>query len=188
VDAAIALGPDLITIHGGGNDVLRPKVDLDALAAAYDEAVGRLAGSGAHVVMFTIADVADSAVFKPIRGRFAIFNEWVREIADKHDATVVDMWRMRGWSVAEIMDEDRLHLNPVGHQGIAIEVLNTLGVEHDLKPLSPAVVPILTRRQQRAADLAWARTHLGPWVHRRVTGRSSGDDVDPKRPTLEPVL
>ena len=31
--AAIALEPDLVTIHGGGNDVLRPRVDLDALAA-----------------------------------------------------------------------------------------------------------------------------------------------------------
>ncbi|HJQ06955.1 MAG TPA: SGNH/GDSL hydrolase family protein [Nocardioides sp.] len=187
VDAAIALGPDLVTIHGGGNDVLRPKVDLDALAARYDEAVGRLSGTGAQVVMFTIADVADSAVFKPIRGRFAIFNEWVREIADKHDALVVDMWRMRGWSVAEIMDEDRLHLNPVGHQSIAIEVLNTLGVAHDLQPLPPIGRPVLTPRQQRAANLAWARTHLGPWVHRRVTGRSSGDGVEPKRPTFAPI-
>ena len=59
-----------------------------------------------------------------IRGRTAIFNEWVREIADKHGATVVDLWRMRGWTVAEIMDEDRLHLNPVGHQAIAIAVLD----------------------------------------------------------------
>ena len=26
-----------------------------------------------------------------------------------------------------------------------------------------------------------------PWVHRRLTGRSSGDTVDPKRPTLAPI-
>src|SRR5436190_8450907 len=37
IGPALALEPDLVTIHGGGNDVLRPRVDLDDLAAAYDE-------------------------------------------------------------------------------------------------------------------------------------------------------
>lgn len=187
VGPAIELGPDLVTIHGGGNDVLRPKVDLDGLAASYDEAVGRLAASGAHVVMFTIADPGLNPVIKMIRGRTAIFNEWVREIADKHGATVVDMWRMRGWKVAEVMDVDRLHLNPVGHQAVAIAVLDALGIEHDLEELAPAVVPELPRRAQRQADLEWARTHLAPWVARRITGRSSGDGVEPKRPGLSPI-
>lgn len=187
VDAAIALRPDLVSIHGGGNDVLRPKVDLDALAATYDEAIGRLTAAGAHVVMFTIADTGDSGVMKVIRGRTAIFNEWAREIAERHGATLVDMWRMRGWTVAEVMDEDRLHLNAVGHQQIAIAALDALGVEHDLVPIPPAVVPVLSGREQRAADLAWARAHLAPWVQRRVTGRSSGDGVEPKRPALAPI-
>lgn len=187
VDAALALDPDLVSIHGGGNDVLRPKVDIDALAATYDEAIGRLASGGAHVVMFTIADPGLNGVIKVIRGRTAIFNEWVREIAEKHGATVVDMWRMRDWSVGEVMDEDRLHLNAVGHQKIAIAALDALGIAHDLRPIPPAVVPVLSAREQRAANLAWARTHLAPWVQRRVTGRSSGDGVEPKRPVLAPI-
>ena len=37
VDPALALAPDLVSIHAGANDVLRPRVDLDDLAAAYDE-------------------------------------------------------------------------------------------------------------------------------------------------------
>ena len=187
VDAAIALGPDLVSIHGGGNDVLRPKVDIDALAASYDEAIGRLAASGAHVVMFTVADPGLNGVIKVIRGRTAIFNEWVREIAERHDATLVDMWRMRGWKVAEVMDEDRLHLNAVGHQMIAIAVLDALGIAHDLQPIPPVPAPVLSAREQRAANLAWARTHLAPWVQRRVTGRSSGDGVEPKRSTFLPI-
>lgn len=187
VDAAIALSPDLVTIHGGGNDVLRPKVDLDALAASYDDAVGRLADSGAHVVMFTIADTGNSGVMKVIRGRTAIFNEWAREIAEKHGATLVDMWRMRGWTVEEIMDVDRLHLNAIGHQSIAIAVLEALGRDGLLEPLPVPEVPVLSPREQRAADLAWARSHLAPWVQRRVTGRSSGDGVEPKRSTLQPI-
>jgi lysophospholipase L1-like esterase len=187
VEPAIALGPDLVTIHGGGNDVLRPRVDLDALAASYDEAIGRLAGTGARVVMFTIADPGVNPVFKPLRGRMAIFNEWVREIADRHDATLVDMWRMRGWKVSEVMDADRLHLNPVGHQAIAIAVLDALAADHALTPLPLPEPSRQSAGERRAADLAWARQHMVPWVQRRLTGRSSGDGVDPKRPALAPI-
>ena len=187
LDAALSLKPDLVTIHGGGNDVLRPRVDLDALAANYDGAVARLSASGAKVVMFTIADPGHNPVMGMMRGRMAIFNEWVREIADNHGATVVDMWRMRGWKVAEILDEDRLHLNAAGHQGIAIAVLDALGIPHTLEPLPVAAAPMLSVSQQRKADLVWARGHLAPWVQRRVTGRSSGDGVRPKRPELAPI-
>jgi lysophospholipase L1-like esterase len=187
VEPGLALEPDLVTIHGGGNDVLRPRVDLDALAAAYDEAVGRLTGSGARVVVFTIADPGINPVFRMIRGRTAIFNEWVREIADRHGATLVDMWRMRGWKVSEVMDADRLHLNPIGHQAIAIAVLDALAADHALEPLPVPRIVEPSARERRAADLAWARQHAVPWVHRRLTGRSSGDGVLPKRPALAPI-
>ncbi|WP_197715161.1 SGNH/GDSL hydrolase family protein [Nocardioides baekrokdamisoli] len=187
VEPAIALQPDLISIHGGGNDLLRPNIDIDALAAAYDEAIGRLAANGTHVMMFTVADPGLNSAIKVIRGRTAIFNEWIREIAEKHDATLVDTWRMRGWKVAEVMDVDRLHLNPVGHQNIAIAALDALGVEHDLQALPVVEASELTRREQRAVDIAWARDHLAPWVKRRITGRSSGDGVSPKYPVLTPL-
>jgi lysophospholipase L1-like esterase len=187
LEPALALEPDLVTIHGGGNDVLRPRVDIDLLAATYDGAIERLASSGARVVMFTIADPGLNPVMRLIRGRTAIFNEWVREIAERHGATLVDLWRMRGWKVAEIMDDDRLHLNAVGHQAIAIAVLDALGIDHQLQPLPPASAPVLSPAEQRRADLVWARQHLAPWVHRRMTGRSSGDGVLPKRPTLMPI-
>jgi lysophospholipase L1-like esterase len=187
VEPGLALQPDLVTIHGGGNDVLRPRVDLDALAAAYDEAVGRLTGSGARVVVFTIADPGINPVFRMIRGRTAVFNEWVREIADRHGATLVDMWRMRGWKVSEVMDEDRLHLNPIGHQAIAIAVLDALAADHALAPLPLPEIVEPSARERRAANLAWTRQHAVPWVHRRLTGRSSGDGVLPKRPELAPI-
>jgi lysophospholipase L1-like esterase len=187
VEPALALEPDLVTIHGGGNDVLRPRVDLDALMSQYDEAVGRLVASGATVAMFTLADPGLNPVMRFLRGRTAIFNEGVREIVDRHGVTLVDLWRMRGWKVAEIMDADRLHLNAIGHQAIAIAVLDALGLRHELAPLALETTPLLSRSEQRRADLDWARTHLAPWVARRVTGRSSGDGVLPKRPALAPV-
>lgn len=187
VDTAVALQPDLVTIHGGGNDVLRPRVDIDALARTYDDAVARLSATGAHVVMFTIFDPGGGGIYGPVRGRMAIFNEWVREIADRHGATIVDMWRMRDIEVGSVMDTDRMHLNSDGHSHMAHAVLEAIGVEHGLEPVSVGPLPVLGRREQWAANVQWAREFLVPWVHRRLTGRSSGDTISPKRPGLAPV-
>ena len=187
VGPALALGPDLVSIHAGANDVLRPKVDLDDLATAYDEAIGRLAGSGAHVVMFTIFDPGGSGLYSALRGRMAIFNEFAREISERHGASLVDMWRMREQNMPAVMDTDRMHLNALGHQRIALSVLDALGTEHSLVPEEPEPIPPLSRREQLRANATWTKEFLVPWVHRRLTGRSSGDTVDPKRPALAPV-
>jgi hypothetical protein len=45
-------------------------------------------------------------------------------------------------------------------------------------PLETA--PALARRQQAAETARWARSYAAPWVHRRLTGRSSGDSVTAK--------
>lgn len=187
VEPALAMAPDLITIHAGANDVLRPKVDLDDLAAAYDDAVGRLTASGATVVIFTIFDPGGSGIYAAMRGRMAIFNEWVREISDTHATTLVDMWRMRDGDHAEVFDTDRMHLNSFGHQYIAFGVLDALGIKHDVPSLPRPTLPVLTRSERLQANATWTREFLGPWVHRRLTGRSSGDSIEVKRPHLAPI-
>ncbi len=63
VEPALAMQPDLVSLYAGANDVLRPRVDIDGLAQAYDRAVGRLVGSGAHVVLFTAFDPGGSPIF-----------------------------------------------------------------------------------------------------------------------------
>ena len=95
LEPALALGPDLVTSYAGANDILRPRVDIDALATAYDEAVGRLVESGATVVLFTAFDAGGSAIYRPVRGRFALYTEAVREISERHGTLLVDFWRMR---------------------------------------------------------------------------------------------
>lgn len=187
LEPAIALSPDLVTLHAGANDVLRPRVDLDDLAAAYDDGVGRLAATGAQVVIFTIFDPGGTGIYAGLRGRMAIFNEHVREISDKHGTTLVDMWRMRDGDPAEVFDTDRMHLNSVGHQIIAFAVLDALGIAHAVEPLTRQAVPVLSTRERLRENVAWTKDFLAPWIHRRLTGRSSGDLVDPKRPALAPI-
>jgi lysophospholipase L1-like esterase len=187
VGQALALEPDLVTVYAGANDILRPKVDVDALVGDYADAVRRLRESGATVVMFTGFDLGFAPVFRHLRGRVAVYNELVREVADEHGARLVDYWRLREYRDPRLWDVDRMHMSSAGHQRMAIAVLDTLGIEHDLKPLQLADLPEMDRRQRRAADLAWARTHMAPWVQRRLRGTSSGDGLAPRRPTLEPV-
>ncbi len=182
LEPALAVRPDLVTLYAGGNDIMRPTVDLDALVARYDAAVERLAGTGATVVLFTAFDPAGFPIFSTGRGRFAIYNELVREVADRHGTRLVDFWRMRDYRDPRLWDVDRLHMSSAGHQRMAIAVLDALGVEHALAPLPLADLPRLTPREARAENLAWVRSHAAPWVRRRLAGTSSGDALSPRYP------
>lgn len=187
VEPALALKPDLVSIYAGANDVLRPRVDIDHLVGAYDEALGRLASGGAHLVVFTAYDPGDSSIFGALRGRFAIYNELVREAAERHRATLVDFWRLRDYRDDRLWHTDRMHMSSAGHQRMAIEVLDTLGIGHELQPLPLDPTPAPTRAERRVANLDWAKSHAGPWVKRRLTGVSSGDNLAPRRPALAPI-
>lgn len=187
VEPAVAMGPDLVTVYAGGNDILRPKVDVDDLVERYDEAVGALVAAGAHVVLFTAFDLGRAPVFRHLRGRVATYNELVREVADVRGATLVDYWRMRDYRDPRLWDVDRLHMSIAGHQLMAVRVLDVLGVRHRLARPELGPLEEMDRRQRRAADLAWARAHAAPWVQRRLRGTSSGDGLSARRPALEPV-
>ena len=85
-------------------------------------------------------------------------------------------------------DADRLHLNPLGHHEVARMVLKALNVPNDLQPMQPDPLPVTKWRQARAGDLVWARSHLVPWVLRRLRHESSGDHVTAKRPEPLPIV
>jgi hypothetical protein len=61
VEPALAMRPGLVSVYAGGNDLLRPVVDVDAMVAAYAEGVARIRATGAHLVLFTGFDLMDFA-------------------------------------------------------------------------------------------------------------------------------
>jgi lysophospholipase L1-like esterase len=184
VDAALALRPDLITVSGGGNDIIRPGTDPDRVAELFDETIGRLRSNGATVVMFNGPDIGMTPVLRRMRGKVAIYNENLRFVAAKHDAIVADMWSLRQLQDPQMWAPDRLHFSPLGHHTIAIAVLDALGIDHKLEPQHPEPLSAGTWRSARVDDIGWAREYLVPWVVRRIRHQSSGDTVRPKRPTL----
>lgn len=188
IEPALALKPDLITFSAGGNDVIRPGSDPDAVSQLFEDAVVRLSESGATVVVFTAIDTNFTSVFRGIRGKVAIYNENIRGIAEKYGCIVADQWALKEIQDMRFFDDDRLHLNALGHHEVARMVLRTLNVPNDLQPMQPDPFPTRTWREARAVDLVWAREHLVPWVLRRVRHQSSGDNITAKRPEALPIV
>ena len=188
VPRAVELRPDLVAFSGGGNDILRPGSDPDALARISDAAVRRLRSAGAEVLMFTGFDTRDVPVLRRIRGKAATYTMHLRGIADAHGCRIVDLWSMRTLLDPRAWSVDRLHLSPEGHRRVALAAAEALGVPVDgdwRDPWPPA--PRTAWLAARRSDLHWARTYLLPWIQRRLTGRSSGDHVTAKRPDLLPL-
>jgi len=193
VPRAIAMAPDLVSLAAGGNDLLRPRGDPDALAEHFDEAVRTLLMAGCQVLIFTGFDTR-FPVLRLIRGKVAAYNMHLRAIADRHQCRLVDLWSMRVLHDPRAWSADRLHLTPDGHRRVALRACEVLDVPTaaDWREPWPTAAGIASSPARawlaaRRTDLRWARIHAAPWVARRVRGVSSGDGIGPKRPELLPL-
>ena len=188
LDAAVAEQPDLVSIVGGGNDLLRPRADVDVLAAMLEDAVATLRAAGADVLLATPTDPRGAPLVQRTRGRAATYTSHIHSIARRHGAAVIHQWGLRALQDWRMWAADRIHLTAEGHRRVAVAgyaALHQLPEEADWAlPLPPLPVP--ARREQLRADAEWAREYVAPWVARRLRGQSSGDRLQPKRPTLTP--
>lgn len=185
LEPCLALKPDIVSINAGGNDLLRRSVDINGLVHDYEEAIKHLRENGSEVLIWTLIDpMVVSSAYTMVRGRVGIFNELIREkIIDRYNCTAIDMWRMREYADERYWSWDRLHMSPAGHQHMAIEVLNSLGVKHNLE--NPDLGPELehSRTEVVYGDIEWVRTFAVPWIGRRIRGTSSGDEITEKYST-----
>ncbi len=188
LDPALALRPDLVTFAGGGNDILRPRANLSALLRLVDLAVARLVDSGSTVVMFTGPDPCDQLPLgQRIRANGSRLADGARTVAGRRGAALVDLWAVTELREPRFWAADRLHLNAAGHREAAGRVLDELGLARpDGWATGRDGGPVDYGRGFRD-HLGFYREHVGPWVRRRLTGRSSGDQRPPKRPELRPV-
>lgn len=182
LDPAIALRPDLLSLNGGGNDIMRPKVSVESVADKLAAAAQKAMDAGIHVLLLSGGNPTKHIPMGArIERRGNELAHAVRErVPQAGSVTFVDNWaddeltNLRFWSV------DKLHLNALGHRRVASNVLTALG----------ATVPEWNDdalELQRPGTIAYWRGYVLPWIGRRLTGRSSGDGREPKRPTLMPV-
>lgn len=196
---AIELGPQLLTMNGGGNDIMRPRVSVAATADRLASAAERASDAGIRVVVVSGGNPTDHIPLGPVfQRRGDELADAVRARLDRSPHTIgyVDNWSdpelraLRYWSI------DRLHLNSLGHARAAANVLAALEVPAPAPAEgapggsgAPRVPGSLDAPEelQRPRTAEYWREYVLPWIGRRLTGRSSGDGRTAKRPTLEPI-
>lgn len=195
---ALALDPDVLTFHAGGNDVLRRGTDLPGLFERYDQAVEQIVRPGRRVLLFTCITRTGGTgrLADAIADRLAEFNQNVRQTARRHGTQIVELDAADALGDRRLWHSDRLHLNAAGHTRVAAAVLEELGIKDRQllggppgwwrQPLPQTTGP--RRRDAVLADLAWIRDHFGPWIWRRLRGVSSGDGRVAKDATLRAVV
>ncbi|NJQ01607.1 SGNH/GDSL hydrolase family protein [Streptomyces zingiberis] len=186
VKTAAAMNADLVTLVGGLNDTLRPSCDMGRVRARLEEAVAVLAPNCGRLVLMR-SPGRNGPFLERFRPRMEELFTILDELAERHGALVVDLYGSGALGDPRLWAVDRLHLTEEGHRRVAEAVWQAIGLEPRwdwTEPLPPAAPPGWYRR--RAADLRFAREHLLPWIGRRLTGRSSGDGLSPKRGDLLP--
>lgn len=179
--------PELVSFCGGGNDVLRPGVNVAELAQVASDALRRLVATGADVVVFTGFDPYGLPLRRRLRRLIGQFNELLRDAANEHGCRIVDLWSMKIMHNPLAWSDDRLHMSSAGHRRVALHTAEVLGlpVTEDWRaPWPLAERPAWVR--QRREDARWVREYLAPWVRRLVTGHPPGDGCLPKRTELLP--
>jgi lysophospholipase L1-like esterase len=186
LDAALALdpAPTVLTLNGGGNDMLRPRTDVGRLVELTARAVRRCSAAGVRLVLLSGADPGDGIPFgRAVRRRGDALTAGVAELAREHGITLVDVFHDEEIRRPAYWSPDRLHLGPAGHRRVAALVLDALGE----RAAASAVRAEGPEVRRLLAELRYYREHVLPWVARRLRGRSSGDGRAGKHAQWVPV-
>lgn len=188
---AVALRPDFATVFAGVNDLLKPGFDAAAAEGHLEAMFAELTGAGAVVATLTFPDIARLVpLARPLAPRVADFNDRIRAAAARHGVIVADTAAYDVTTDPRLWSTDRLHPSEIGHERIAACAAHALGLPgSDTSwslplPVLPAPGPL----RSAAHEVRWAGAFLGPWLLRRVRGRSSGDGRSAKRPEWAPVV
>jgi len=190
LEIAAAMRPDLASVAGGMNDVMRPGCDVESVCAELERCARVLAEASGTLVMFRVVDFTRRM---PSARRFQskadLVNAFVDQLAEKYGAVVVDLHSARVFDDPRLWAVDRIHLTDEGHRRVAEAVLEALGHATEFawrEPLAPG--PKARPGAKTCSNTRWLVGFLLPWIKRRLTGRSSGDGVLPKRPELTQVI
>jgi lysophospholipase L1-like esterase len=173
LEPALALKPTHLSFNGGGNDMLRPRTSVSRVVQAFETVVRRCDEEGVQLIMLSGANPsAQLPLSRVIQRRGDLLSRAVEaRFADRGDIVRAYNWFDRELATPPYWSEDRLHMNARGHHRVAARVLTALGME---PPAAWWSLPPLPLSGTRGA--AYYRQHVGPWVRRRLTGTSSGDN------------
>jgi len=181
---SLSPAPTLITLNGGGNDMMRAGTDTTRLVALTEQAIRRCLDAGVRIVVLSGADPSARLPFGGvIRRRGELLTVATAELASRYDIEMVDIFHDVEVRHPAYWSPDRLHLNAAGHQRVAGLVLAALGYT----AAAHVVDPRPADRRRVLAEVRYYLDHVLPWVQRRVRGRSSGDNLTGKYINWVPV-
>lgn len=179
LEPALALKPTHLSFNGGGNDMLRPRADLEHIADAFSRVLRRCDEEGVTTILLSGANPSAQLPMGSLvhRRGDALSEAVLRRVEDRPDVVRALNWHDRELATGTYWSHDRLHMNAAGHHRVAARVLQGLGYE------PPKDWWALNENFQGGpAGLAYYREFVGPWVRRRVTKTSSGDGRAAKFP------
>lgn len=185
LDAALALQPDFATLFVGTNDVTAPKFDEAQFTGDYHDMLAALRGVGAQTLSFTLPDLTPvMPLARFVRGRVLELNEKIRQVCATTGTTCVDFAAEPVTSDSRLWSPDRIHANSEGHARMAAAMADALGLQGHAGWNTQ--LPPRERRSLAAKaveEARWWTCYFAPWIGRSLTGRTSGDGIEPKFPT-----
>lgn len=183
---ALQQEPSLISINGGGNDMLRPGFEVSKNLDLLFEGVQQATDAGVHVLLLAGPDASQNLPLGHVfHERGSEFTDATAQMAAGLPmVTFVDNFHDGGFSDTSYWSQDGLHLSSAGHLRVAANCAAALGAplpDFWPDPFAPEPDP------KRYDSASYMRTYVAPWIGRRLTGRSSGDGRSAKRPVLRPL-
>ena len=122
--AVARIGPDLVSLTVGMNDIRDPAFSQQRFAAGLGTLLDGLAATGATVLTCTLPDMAavmslPADQVEVARQRMRQASDVIREQAASRGAVCLDAWAMPGAADPALFGPDRIHPNASGHQLIA---------------------------------------------------------------------
>jgi lysophospholipase L1-like esterase len=122
--AASRIGPDLVSVTVGMNDIRDPGFSSERFGAELGRLLDGLAATGATVLTCTLPDIA---VLMPlpaelaglVRQRIREASDTIREQAAAAGALCLDVWSMPAAADPGLFGPDGIHPNASGHQLMA---------------------------------------------------------------------
>lgn len=180
LEPALALKPTLVSLNGGGNDMLRPGTNIEWIIGRTRDAVSRIIEAGADPLILAGANPTRGIPSgAKVQAKGDALVAAIGDVIDDFGISYTDNWSDPELPNRQYWAADRLHLGPVGHMRVARNVLTTLGLPAPTDWVTEAdIVPKPSARQ----ELRYTFDHVLPWIGRRLTGRSSGDGRTGKYP------
>jgi len=167
VPRALVLGPELVFLTVGGNDVLRGDFSPQEVEDATADAILALRASGSTVVIVTLAPIKllsrfPSRVTEVMAARVGQANRAIEGAAHTGGAAIVDggaVMRLQGDSAWHV---DRIHPSRVGHRALAERAVGLLPQFGPAREIDPPAAP-----PGKAATAWWAVRNGLPWIAKR---------------------